>query len=115
MYENLSECVVDTGRMSAKSVKWNEENIDVINSLLRDNIDQITSIVDVDIVNSDEMNTCVEEFCNTLTRIILPHCNVYEQNSVVRNGKTKSNKTRTDKPWFNNLCKIRYAVLQPLL
>ena len=66
----------NAGRAQARSVKWNEENTEVIYNLLLEQIEHINSTVDVNIENADDMNTCVQEFTDVLTRIILPHCNV---------------------------------------
>ena len=53
---------------------------------------------------------CVDKFSDLLSSIVLPHCKVTVSKSDGYNNRpvTKSNKN-VDKPWFNNVCKIRYS------
>jgi hypothetical protein len=63
-------------RNSVKSVKWNDNTTDLVNSSLSENLDSLLNCLDTMIQNQNDMNDCVKNFSVLLNDIVLPYCDV---------------------------------------
>ena len=97
-------------RVECKNIRWNEEEIDSINNDCYTNMNLFHSIVDRELKDQDQIDTCVNDLCDALNEIILPKChttNVHSFNNTVDSNNMKDK--AEDKPWFNAQCKKMYA------
>ena len=96
-------------RCRSKSVKWVEENVDVVSDSLLENSEHLSACVNSSCESLNDVNTCVNDFGTLLNDIVLPHCNVKTGSGIcVDNQNRKKQDINTDKPWFNENCKKKY-------
>lgn len=94
-----------TGRAPCKSVKWIEENTQIIYNELREKTDQLYNVIDTSLANVCDVNACVKNFCTVINKCVLPYCKINEH---VTQNLTKKTPSKEDKPWFNENCKKLY-------
>ena len=100
-----------TERCVDKSVKWLDDNVQVIKERLCHNEDRLTEIVTGDFGSQSGVNATVNNFCDVINDVVLPLCDVHSfrngQSETCRDG-TKKRVLSDSKPWFNETCKRRY-------
>ena len=96
------------GRVNARSVKWRNENCDIVNECLIDILPELQNILDSKFDSIDDVNTCVDNFCVLLNSCILPFCEVHESKIDHDYIPKSQNIFVEDKPWFTEKCKSIY-------
>ena len=101
--------VIDEGtcRCIFKSVKWNNMNVDSIEQVLLEYDNELRNSISVELNSQTEADTCVNNFCDILKKIVLPFCDVCKSVTKRNNLSTKKCCIE-DKPWFNEACKQKY-------
>ncbi|CAC5365021.1 unnamed protein product [Mytilus coruscus] len=90
--------------------KWNSEFRDLCYNTLVVNADDLSSIKDnMDILSQEGMDLCVNNFTQCLKNVTAPF---FKQMPKVKSKLKRNCQTQrinTDKPWFDQKCKERYA------
>jgi hypothetical protein len=94
-------------------VRWNTENVESVVDQITQNRDMLESIVLLNICSQEEVDSCVDLFCNVLNDIVLPYCDVHTHSFIAKCDEFKSKRKnnvmeKEDKPWFSEACKTKY-------
>ena len=94
-------------RSNCVTVKWNAENTGIIKEYMDAKKLLLSSISNSNISCQDDIDKCVENFCDVINEIVLPHC-ITGTCVHHRNNNITHRKVVEDKPWFNKKCKEKY-------
>lgn len=98
---------ISSGRINNKSVKWIDDNAELILTEITRNQNHLLCELAIDFKNSSDLNTCVNNIWSLLNDCVFPYMDVKvskAQHTIHKNYTCKN--VKEDKPWFEENFKL---------